>query len=460
MGPIYTTWSGRMLVIGCGAVGRVALPLVLRHVAINHEQVTVIDAAGCGEDVARECGVRHLRLALDPDNFRQTISQLAGAGGFVLNLAGRVSGPEILAWCQEIGAVYLDTSIEEWGDGNSSDPDCGIVDRSLYSLHRQARGLGRSTGPTALITHGANPGLVSHFVKAALAQLSGWAPADRQGWAGLAQDLGIKTIHISERDWQQSTQPRSSDEFVNTWSIDCFLAECAQPPEAGWGTHEMHWPQQASYHPSGAGAVIYLDRRAASTRVRSWAPRAGAFHGLLLPHSEAITLAEYFTLDDGAYRPTVLFAYRPCDDAMLSLMDVAERGWQPLAKERRLQDEIVSGEDELGVLLMGAERGAFWYGSVLSIDEARRLAPNSNATTLQVAAGVLGGVVWSMENPARGMVFPEDIDYRRVLEVAVPYLGEMRAVVTDWTPLINRDPLFAEDVDNTDPWQFKNCLVS
>jgi homospermidine synthase len=30
---------------------------------------------------------------------------------------------------------------------------------------------------------------------------------------------------------------------------------------------------------------------------------------------------------------------------------------------------------------------------------------------------------------------------------------------TDWTPLDHRALLFAEDLDRTDPWQFRNVLV-
>ena len=41
-------------------------------------------------------------------------------------------------------------------------------------------------------------------------------------------------------------------------------------------------------------------------------------------------------------------------------------------------DDIVTGVDELGVLLAGHAKNAYWYGSQLSIDEARRLAPYTN----------------------------------------------------------------------------------
>ena len=115
--------------------------------------------------------------------------------------------------------------------------------------------------------------------------------------------------------------------------------------------------------------------------------------------------------------------------------------------------------DELGVLLMGHARGAFWYGSQLTIEQARELAPYNSATSLQVAAGVLGGMVCAIEQPTAGIVEADELDYRRVLEVARPYLGPVVGVYSDWTPLDHRAVLFPEDIDPTDPWQFKNILV-
>jgi homospermidine synthase len=115
--------------------------------------------------------------------------------------------------------------------------------------------------------------------------------------------------------------------------------------------------------------------------------------------------------------------------------------------------------DELGVLLMGHARGGYWFGSQLTVDEARSLAPYNNATSLQVGAGVLGAIVWACEHPRAGVVDPDEMDYERVLDVARPYLGKLVGVYTDWTPLADRGVLFPEDVDPSDPWQFKNFRV-
>jgi homospermidine synthase len=108
---------------------------------------------------------------------------------------------------------------------------------------------------------------------------------------------------------------------------------------------------------------------------------------------------------------------------------------------------------------MGQPDGVYWYGSQLSIDEARRVAPHNNATSLQVTAAVLAGVVWAIEHPRAGIVEPDEIDFQRILEICRPYLGDVVGVHGDWTPLQDRERLFPEDLDRDDPWQFKNIRV-
>ena len=72
---------------------------------------------------------------------------------------------------------------------------------------------------------------------------------------------------------------------------------------------------------------------------------------------------------------------------------------------------------------------------------------------------VCGGVVWAMRHPEAGIVDPEDMDFREVLEAARPYLGTMVGKYTDWTPVAGRGELFPEDLDAEDPWQFRNVRV-
>jgi homospermidine synthase len=211
------------------------------------------------------------------------------------------------------------------------------------------------------------------------------------------------------------------------------------------------------------GQAIYLLQPGANTRVRSWCPTPGAQYGFLVTHNESISISDYFTLRDGdrvVYRPTCHYAYHPANDAVLSLHEMFGRAGVRQPEQHILTEtEIVDGVDELGVLLYGHKRNAYWFGSQLSIDETRDLAPYQNATGLQVTSAVLAGMVWAIENPESGIVEADEMDYRRCLEVQSPYLGPVRGYYTDWTPLADRPGFFPEDIDESDPWQFRNVLV-
>ena len=222
-------------------------------------------------------------------------------------------------------------------------------------------------------------------------------------------------------------------------------------------------PKNGAKHKAGCQAAIYLKQPGANTRVRSWTPTAKAQYGFLVTHNEAISIADYFTLRNGrkvAYRPTCHYAYHPCNDAVLSLHELfGQAGARQPAIHILNEHEIVDGIDELGVLLYGHKKNAYWYGSQLSIDETRELAPYQNATGMQVTSAVLAGMVWALEKPNAGIVEADEMDFHRCLEVQRPYLGPVVGVYTDWTPIADRPGLFKEDLDKRDPWQFSNVLV-
>ena len=196
--------------------------------------------------------------------------------------------------------------------------------------------------------------------------------------------------------------------------------------------------------------------------MRSWCPDVGPQFGYVVTHNEALSISDYYTVWQGnkpAFRPTCHYAYHPCPDAILSLHEINGSGQLPRAKHILTADEIVAGGDDLGVLIYGHAKGALWYGSRLSNDQARALAPYQNATGMQVTSAVLAAIVWAIENPKAGFVEADEMDHARCLAVQRPYLGRIEAHYTDWTPLSHRINRFAEDGDATDAWQFVNFLA-
>jgi homospermidine synthase len=468
--PVHFNFPGRLVMVGFGSIGQGVLPLILRHIALPADRITIVTAEEAGRAVAAEYGVKFIVNPLTQENYRQVLEPLLTRGDFLLNLSVDVSSLALVKLAHEKGALYLDTCIEPW-PGGYTDPNVPPSLRSNYALREQALALREAIkgGPTAVLTHGANPGLVSHFVKQALLNIAADTavdsgnPATREQWAQLASKLAVKVIHIAERDTQIANTPKKPNEFVNTWSVDGFVGEGCQPAELGWGTHEKELPPQGRRHDFGRQAAVYLLQPGAATEVRTWTPKAGPFHGFLITHGEAISIPDYLTHREGdrvAYRPTVHYAYHPCDDAVLSVREFAGRNWRIQKSKRILNQEILPGGiDELGVLLAGHKKNAYWFGSQLSIEEARKLCPHNTATSLQVCVAVLSGMVWAMENPTRGVTEPDEMDFRRNLEICMPYLGPVTGAYSDWTPLFDRGRLFEEALDKSDPWQFKNVLV-
>ena len=312
----------------------------------------------------------------------------------------------------------------------------------------------REPGPTAVLEHGANPGLISHWTKQGLIDIAERLLDDRkvarprrrrnpptgrrsQTFNRLAMKLGVKVIHCSERDTQITDQPKQVDEFVNTWSIEGFREEGITTAEMGWGTHEKELPPLAYHHADGPRNQICLARMGINTWVVSWVPHY-CIRGMIIRHGEAFTISDRLTVwEDGQpiYRPTVHYAYCPCDCAIASLEELRGRDYELQPKLRIMRDEIIGGADILGALLMGHAYNSWWTGSMLSIEESRRLVPHQNATTMQVAISVVAAAMWMVENPNRGVCVPDDLPHEYILGIARPYLGQSLSIPSDWTPL-------------------------
>ncbi|HUY64064.1 MAG TPA: saccharopine dehydrogenase C-terminal domain-containing protein [Acidimicrobiales bacterium] len=471
-----------VVMIGFGSIGRGTLPLIERHFEIDRDDIVVVAPDSVNDKLLLDRGIRKVTAGLTPSNYldvltpllqpRRAVRTRGGEPGapFCVNVSVDTSSVDILRLCRRLGALYVDTVIEPW-PGFYDNPDMALAARTNYSLRQTllAERAGSPGGPTAVSACGANPGMVSWFVKQALLDVAGKLgmkaaePNSRREWAQLMRNVGVKGIHIAERDTQRAALSKTAGTFVNTWSVDGFISEGLQPAELGWGTHERWWPASARRHEDPAAPSIYLAQPGADTRVRTWCPTFGPQYGLCVTHNEAISIADYFTVheqDIAVYRPTCHYAYHPADDALLSWHELLGGGGHHQLQQHVLsEDEIVDGIDELGVLLYGHAANAYWYGSRLSMQETRRLAPYQNATGLQVSSAVLAAMVWALEHPQAGIVEAEDMDFRRCLEIQRPYLGPVEGHYTRWTPLSSRSTLFPDDIDEEDPWQFRNVMV-
>lgn len=478
-------FNGRIVITGFGVVAHAVLSLLPRHLRVPARRITVIDFAD-REDVLQPWiakGLRFVRERITPLNLARLLSTHVEAGGLIIDLAWSIDCFEILQWAHHHGVRYVNASLESW-DPEDEIQTRSLYEKSLYSRYVRLLELTRrwSDGPTAVIDHGANPGLVSHFVKKGLLDIAKAALREerlavprrrevrrclRHGlFAELARALEVRVIHCSEWDTQRASVPKRPDEFVGTWAIQGMWDESISPSELGWGTHERELPPHALQPAEGPRNQIILPRMGLNTQVRSWVPGQDIV-GMVVTHGESFGVSHALTVhEDGVpvYRPTVHYAYLPCNDSQVSLHELRCRNYELHPRQRIMGKEITAGMDLFGALLMGHPFDSWWTGSILSIAQARRLVPGVNATAIQVAAGVLAAVLWVERNPRRGFHLPEALPHEEILRDARPYLGRFISTRSDWTPLRRHRVYFGENpearADHDDPWQFRNFLFT
>lgn len=472
-------FQNQVLVIGGGSVAQTVVPLLIEH-EVNANQITIVDMRDTKERFRSSIaqGAKYVIDELTRENMSEFLSKYLKAGDFLLDLAWNIDANDIIEWAHNHGVVYLNTSLELW-DPNSNPSARTPQERTLYFRHMKLRKLTdtwKGQGSTAIVEHGANPGLVSSLTKKALVEIAEKSineSADRPGvkealanedFPRLAQALGVKVIHIAELDTQITDKPKKLNEFVNTWSVEGFYEEGIAPAELGWGTHEKKLPPNAFTHPEGPQNQIGIAHPGAATWVRSWVPEQENT-GMVVRHGEAFTISDHLSVWENGkvvYRPTVHYAYRPCDGAIASMRELEQSQWQITSNQRIMNDEIIDGEDRLGVLLMGHQYKSWWTGSMLNIHDARKLIPGQSATTVQVGSAVYAAVAWAMHNPDRGYLVPDELPWREILKYAEKYWNFV-SFQSDWDPISTRNDLFkgwnGREYDLEDPWQFTNFLA-
>ena len=268
--------SRRLLVFGCGSVSQCTLPLLIEYYLLKQQfqSITILDVLDRRARIEKYLSaypqISYVQELITPENYEDILSRFLSSGDILLDLAYNLETRCLLQWCHDHQVRFVNTSVELWEpfeEKNLHDPRLlTLYHRQMQLNEMQNQVNWNKNGPTAILDHGCNPGLVSHFVKRGLTDMAQYVlnQANRhlpieerqqiekafanRDHARLAYLLGIKTIHISERDTQICTDPKKVNEFVNTWSIDGLAEEGVAPAEMGWGTHEKDIPKGTHFH--------------------------------------------------------------------------------------------------------------------------------------------------------------------------------------------------------------------
>ena len=440
-------FPGRVLVLGCGSVSQCLQPLLLRHLDMDFRKLTVMDFEDLRSKIpdTLAAGARYDATRITPENIGELLSKHLGPGDLLIDLAWNIDAGTILQWCHDNGVLYINTSVEEWdpyGNAETTPPDrahavlppstvaqtgrrvvaSGSVggrrprreSRSRVALdegrarrhrRRDARGGTKRSGRVKLsatrrraIEHARGRRATTRGSRCTPASRSSTsASATRRSPTARRKSTSSSTRGRSRASTRRASRPPSSAGARTSVGLPAARAHLrlrpVQPdlPVADGDGHVRLF----------VGAARRPDRR------HGHPPRRGACRS---PSISRCPTASVRSID----RPSTTRTCRPTPRwTRCTSCACAASQLQP--RLRIMQDEIIHGRDELGVLLMGHDLNAWWVGSQLDIDETRALVPGQNATTLQVAASVLGAVFWMINNPDRGFNVPDDLPHDKVL---------------------------------------------
>lgn len=387
----------RALIIGSnGGVGSAVLSLLERSAAgsllrSGIDELLLVDKEPAPPDsLPAGCTVLPPAAVASPGDLERLVRENGVSQVIDLSSIDTLDAARI---CDEAGASFLCTSIEEWPGRPSIPTDVAIA--KLKPSHRPPLARRRH-----LVGSGANPGIVNALAFAAIE-----AFAARVGVEPTVEALDLHAVLITEEDTTREPDVRYDDDvFPMTWSPAHCLEELFEPRS----------------FVARDGAAIDLGHRPTE---RTYRVRCGdrIVEGKAVPHEETKTLSWRL----GGVE--LAFVYRLPPAARRAL--AARPGWDASApwRHRRLlpvECPALEGEDRLGVLLCSRRFGELWMGFSTDVEQGRPYG--TNATELQVAAGVIAG--WSQLDGAPGIHLVEEIDWRRFLAVVTAILGAPQIV--------------------------------
>ena len=457
-------FEGRIVQFGFGAVGKSfyeKLPLEIQfnennYYVITREEIELIAYVNLGGIVAN-----FIAAEITRENFREIFGTYLREGDLLIDFADTVGTRDICEWCAENNIMYINTGETDWSDNWYSIFE--EHDKKWDLKDRLATAPDKNKYPIVL-HHGNNPGLVSHFVRAALEYVvTTQFKKDKElkkllkegHFNEIALRLGLRQIHVSDIDLQQVKGDFDDKLLINTWCTDSFWFEMLSEATLDVGTSEdVDYQADCTMYNKEKGYMEFA-KLAVDKRCVTFYPE-GAFEGHLVPHEETISIARSLEVVENGrvkYRPTVAFIYKPCDyageflrkskvndypnpDQTKPLDSENENGTSivrgyiyPEKVEMLYVDKIKSGTEYVGVFLMGESFQPVWVGNRIELPYLSKGKSNhqwQTPTITPVAMSALSAVCWMLKNKDKGGIyFPEEIpDYKGIIKTAEKYISK------------------------------------
>jgi homospermidine synthase len=439
----------KLLFVGFGAVGTAILEVFNLENKFREMDLIVVEPRDLRENLRMSVLVgrklKWIRDAITRKNYKSLLtSEYLDEHTLMINVSVDVDSIMLIKLCEARGALYLDSSLENYEEGSAFDVHETDYNKfkfnTLYYREILLEKETKHAKRTIVSSFGFNPGSCELYAKKGLkAYARKYNKKALIGWGGnyakLGHDLGLNSIRISEVDTQKSKKIKSTPErFVNTWSAVGFECELLDNVMVSLSNKDI-----ASYEKDGV-VLIKPTEKKMKTNVRfipEYAVDAMAkgktldhdgnvihYEGMIVPHMEITTLE--FTFRYGNDAPTIYYCYKPCEEAERAIEFVKEKGYKPLKDDYvlYLNDIEAGGFDSIGMLLGFNNGDEFWAGSVLSVEDVKKMGFKlSNPTTVQVAGGMYSVIEWMLKNQNRGYLIPEQIPHVEIFKRSSKYMG-------------------------------------
>jgi homospermidine synthase len=419
----------QIIFIGFGAVARCLFELIpKRESTWTDLPVLIIDprkdlsADPILQNTAYTDQLTLINQPVEGDTLQTLFDEYVREKAVVFDLSFRVDTIQVILQCNRKGCIYANTSQDYWEEEMEDWDEDDMEEYSLAYMREELREACKECTTTAILNHGMNPGLVSHFAKHAIRRMH----LDRFGreasYSDMARNLKLTTIHISERDTQKTNLQVTERSLKNTWSVKGLFDEAIDPVQVSWGTHERHVPTWFDQEYIDKYGQIFFPIRGMQMKLKSYEPIGGMLIGACIPHAESASLARLINQD--GYRISVYYVYNLPDVAKVSVHFMENMRDDYDYYVLKSGDILEGGYDAVGCLLFHGENEKLWIGAVQPIERAKELNKEINGTCLQVAVSILAAVKWGLQNPSRGVVDPEEVDTEFVLEYCQHWMGD------------------------------------
>ena len=410
---------------GLGSVGSSFINKLIENGYFNPELFYLVDPSEKAKDYFLSIGGLESHISrdlIDKDTYQSHLGKLE-KGDYLLEFCCDIKNTLVLKYCLTHGIHYLYTADASW----KNDPEW-ISCHQHYLEYLNIKDEYKNCKTTSVIEFGMNPGMVSMFVKQCIREIVEHDNShfirknreklreflDKNEFGRVAKLLKIEDVQEVDNDDQETNIPFVEGTCYSTWNVWSYYYETVASPELALGTKSRFNGYDKIYDCDIDDLYLSPYNAGFEYNDRSWSVQ-GKVVGHVSTHEEIFSIRKLLTY--GKYKPSVHFLYSPCKYAVESIKQFKNK--EPSDYKLITKDEIISGGESVGVLIQGKRFKTRYFGNYLDTTKEKE-----SATILQVSASAFAAFQYMMKHPNEGMLFPEDLNDKEVIELARPYLKE------------------------------------